>query len=237
MFKERTMAISAEARDDFVEDFRPSASFLFGAACAASGLDKDECLTGAGAENTWSSLWTSGGTDTSGKGHNSPQNASNIENGWSFYGNSVSVPSGASSKTKGHGGKFAHPTSAPLNNAPAPAAPTPSEHHGVPDPPGSVSSGPFGPPLPWAADNYLNGMPSPVGLLSSPDRPPFYPYGNTLAAAPPGQADTANALLMASSSFNPPPAQRDYPPSPENYLASPPTFFQDLEGIDLHKRR
>jgi flagellum-specific peptidoglycan hydrolase FlgJ len=182
---------------DFVKDFKPAASFLFGAACAASGLDKDECLAGAGAENIWSSLWTTGGTDTSGKGHNNPQNASNIESGWNFYKNSVSASNSASSKAKGYGDKVVHPTSVPVNKVPAPTAPTRSEQYGVPNPPGPINSGPSRLLQPPAPCNSLIGMLSPVDLRPFPDRPPFSPVSY---------------------------------PSPVNYLASPPTFFQGPYG-------
>jgi len=102
---------------DFVGAFRPAASFLFGAACAAIGLSDLDAMAGGGAQNLKS--WRdkggfSGNVKVSPFEYfNNPENASNIENGWNFYRNSVPASDGTSSKTKGEADKAAHPTSAP----------------------------------------------------------------------------------------------------------------------------
>jgi hypothetical protein len=68
---------SGKGEGDFVPAFTPAASFLYGAACAASGLSEEECLAGGGAQNILSAIAArykgkAGSIDTSGKYYNAP---------------------------------------------------------------------------------------------------------------------------------------------------------------------
>lgn len=76
-------------RGDFVSDFSPVASFLYGAACAAVGLPQWGALAGGGAQNLLSRL-SGTDVDTSGAYWNAPANVPNIERGWSFYSSGAS---------------------------------------------------------------------------------------------------------------------------------------------------
>ena len=84
----------------FVPAFRPAASFLYGVACAALGLDETDALAGGGAHNIVSYLSTfsflpewvraqlrMGKVDLSGRYWNAAKNVPHIRYGWSSYNN------------------------------------------------------------------------------------------------------------------------------------------------------
>jgi len=132
--------------DDFVPDFRPAASFLYGAACAASGLSERDALRWGGAQNIWS--WASTGglltrkVDISGELFNNPQNASNIRNGWNTYTNGVAGSERTSKKTKALTDQSGRPAPAPADKPSVPPSPT-KPHSSLETPQSSVHATSF----------------------------------------------------------------------------------------------
>jgi len=115
---------SGKGEGDFVPAFTPAASFLYGAACAASGLGKPDAKLWGGAQNIWSWAWGGGPlgkVDISGEFFNNPNNASNIENGWNTYTNGVTGSERATKGNKAPADQPGRPAPAPVNKPPVPA--------------------------------------------------------------------------------------------------------------------
>ena len=142
---------SGKGEGDFVPDFRPAASFLFGAACAASGLGEIGALLGGGAQNIWS--WArSGGPWGKVKTSpfeflNNPENVPHIKNGWNVYTNGVTGSERATKGTKAPTDQSHRPAPAPVIKAPAPTVPSrPHSSLEAPQPPVHSASLPIGTP-------------------------------------------------------------------------------------------
>ena len=65
-----------------VKDFRPAASYVFGAACSAAGLTLHECMAGGGVYNYIKSEKPDSKIDVSGVFGNNPDNVQDIEQGY-----------------------------------------------------------------------------------------------------------------------------------------------------------
>ena len=108
---------------DFVLDFRPAASFLFGAACAASGLGQIDALLGGGAQNI-ASWWVGGKVRISlSEFLNNPENVRHIKNGCGLYANGVAPSERASRKSKASTDQYDRPAPVPVNKPPVPTDP------------------------------------------------------------------------------------------------------------------
>ena len=198
---------------DFVPDFTAAASFLYGAACAASGLSEEECLAGGGAQNILSSRkGRVGNIDTSGKYYNAPKNVPHIENGWNTYTNGAADSGRVSNKPKTPTDRSDKPPRAPTNQTPSPIAPA-KPHSSLEAPPtpyrpASLDMGAPGPAQPMAGGNEFS---SPDMSLRYPTQfaDPFAQYADrgfspvTENPYVPGQIGPARPNLLDSpSSFD-----------------------------------
>ena len=127
---------------DFVGAFKPAASFLYGAACAASGLMNTQPWQGEVRRTLYHGLKRIKPSSPfrnldklEGKYFNDPKNVPDIENGWNTYTNGVSASDGGSNKAKRYKDKGTPLNkSAPLSGSPGglrpagrpPAGPVPA---------------------------------------------------------------------------------------------------------------
>ena len=200
---------------DFVPAFRPAASFLLGAACAASGVGRLGALLGGGAQNLWSWL----------KGHgfwgnvqislseylNNPENVPHIQNGWNTYTKGVAGSERASKGTKVPTDQSHRPAPAPAYKSPVPAGPA-KPHSSLEAPPtpyrpASLDTGTLGPPDSMAVGNRFSSPDMSRGYPAQ-FADPFAQYADRgfspLTENPyvPGQGGSARPnLLDAPSSF------------------------------------
>jgi flagellum-specific peptidoglycan hydrolase FlgJ len=196
---------SGKGEGDFVPAFRPAASFLFGAACAASGLGEIDALLGGGAQN-FVSWWTGGKKVKISLFEflNNPENVPHIKNGWNVYTNGAAASGRVSNKPKTPTDRSDRP--------PAPIAPT-KPHSSLEAPPtpyrpASLDTGTLGPPDSMAVGNRF---PSPDMSRGYPTQfaDPFAQYADRgfspLTENPyvPGQGGPARPNLLDSpSSFD-----------------------------------
>ncbi len=76
-------AYNGKVGANWVEDFRPAANYVFGAACSAAGLTLHECMAGGGVYNLKKALWDKNpDIDPSGIFGNNPANVRHIKQGY-----------------------------------------------------------------------------------------------------------------------------------------------------------
>ena len=212
---------------DFVPDFTAAASFLYGAACAASGLSQEECLGGGGAQNILSSTKArikgqAGSIDTSGKYYNAPKNIPHIENGWNTYTNGVAGSEGTSKKGKTYTDQSHRPAPVPAYKPPVPSSPV-KPHSSLEAPsspyrPASLDMGTLGPAEPMAGRNKFLSPDMSQGFPAQ-FADPFAQYADrgfspvTENPYVPGQGGPARPNLLDSpSSFDSPAFGTGTPP-------------------------
>ena len=207
---------SGKGEGDFVPAFRPAASFLFGAACAASGLGEIDALLGGGAQNfvSWARSYGPLGNVKISLFEflNNPENVPHIKNGWNVYTNGAAASGTVSNKPKTPTGRPDRPPQTPAGKIPAPTSPT-KPHSSLEAPPtpyrpASLDTGTLGPPEPMAGGNKF--LPSDMSLgYPTQFADPFaqYPGGGLSPVTEnpyvPGQGGPARPNLLASpSSFD-----------------------------------
>jgi hypothetical protein len=185
---------------DFVTDFRPAASFLFGAACAALGLGEVDALLGGGAQNI-ASWWRDGKVKISlFEFLNNPENVPHIKNGWSVYSYDVARSERSLKKTKAPTHQFGRPAPAPADKPSVPSSPSkPHSSLETPQSPVRAASFPMDTPdgvqLPEPWNKLLSDDPSQEFPMPAADPLAHYAEARSSSPFPSPMEDTTIPTL------------------------------------------